>query len=98
MKISSKLHLIVGLIMLFGLPSVFAYTEPTTFGSVAESLTKGVGVLTAVMHFVCFIMASVFFVMSFSMYRAHRFTPKFVPLDRPIMYLVFAIIMLAIPF
>jgi hypothetical protein len=97
LKIAS---LIFGLVTLFGLlalQSVFAYSEPTTFGSVAESLTVDANILKAFMHFVCFIMASVFFVMAFSMYRAHRFNPKLVPLDRPIMYLVFALLMVALP-
>lgn len=78
--------------------NAFAYTEPVTFGSMATELTVGVGVFTKIMHFVCFVMGLIFVIMAVSLFRANRTNPKYVPLDRPILYLVISVVLFAIPF
>lgn len=75
-----------------------ANAEALTFGSMANDLTIGVGVFTKIIHLVCFIMSLVFVVMAASLFRAHRTNPKYVPLDRPILYVVIAFILFGIPF
>ena len=72
--------------------------EPLSIASIAGNLIYGTNLLTRFMHFVCIIMGAGFFIMAFMQYRAHRDNPKFVPLGRPIMYIVLSLILFAIPF
>lgn len=78
--------------------NAYAAEPQSSIGSVAENLVVGAGALTHFLHFVCVVAGLSLIVLSFSLYRAHRFNPKYVPLDKPIMYLVFGIILIAVPF
>jgi hypothetical protein len=69
-----------------------------SLGSIAESLTIGVDSVTRLMHFVSIVMGCVLFIMAFSLFRAHRTNPKFIPLERPVIYVFLAIILMFLPF
>lgn len=72
--------------------------EPPSIATIAGNITFGSNLLSRFMHFVCMVMGAGFFIMAFMQYRAHRDNPKFVPLGRPIMYLVLALVLFSIPF
>lgn len=84
-------------ILLSRLDSVFAAEQPS-LGSVAESLIIGTDAVTRLLHVVSIVMGCFLFIMAFSLIRAHRSNPKFIPLERPIIYMVLAVVLMAIPF
>lgn len=69
-----------------------------TIGSVAETLISGTGIVTRILMAVCMVLGVGMLIVSFSTYRVHRSNPKFVPLDRPIMYLILGLVIFIIPF
>lgn len=91
-------YLIAGFILLLWGQIAFAVDAHTSIASMAENLVFGAGVMTKFLHFICIVVGVGMIVMMVSTYKAHRSNPKFVPLDRPIMYLTFAIILISIPF
>lgn len=98
MKQRRYIQFSVSLLLVYFLNISSACAGSVTFGSMANDLTLGVGVFTKIAHLVCFIMSLVFVIMSFSLFKANRTNPKYVPLDRPVLYLVIAFILSAIPF
>lgn len=78
-------------------PSCFAETIPT-IGALAENMIAGSSAITRLAVAACVVMGVGFIVASIAMYKTHRDNPKFVPLDRPIMFLIFGIIALSIPY
>jgi hypothetical protein len=84
-------------IFLLALDSVFA-TEELSLGSIADSLTIGTHAVTRLMHFVSIVVGCFLFIMAFSLFRAHRWNPKFVPLERPIIYVFLGVILVTLPF
>ena len=76
---------------------LFAANEPT-IASIAEKLISGISVLTRFMMVVCMAVGVGFVIVSITTYKAHRANPKFVPLDRPVMYLVLGVVIFAVPF
>jgi len=85
------------LIFLLMLDSTFASDKPS-LGSIADSLTIGTHVVTRLMHFVSIVVGCFLFIMAFSLFRAHRSNPKFVPLERPIIYMFLGLILVVLPF
>ncbi len=72
--------------------------EYASLGSIAETLISGTDAVTKLMHFISITMGVALFIMAISLYKAHRFNPKFVPLERPIIYVLLGIILVALPF
>jgi preprotein translocase subunit SecG len=72
--------------------------QSTTIGSIAENMIAGTGVITRLMVVLCMVVGIGFMIISIHMYRQHRANPKFVPLDRPVMYLVLGLLVFGIPF
>ncbi len=69
-----------------------------TIASVSNVLFEGVDIVTRFMHVICIVVGAMLLVMSITFYAAHRHNPKYVPLDRPVAYLVLALIIMSIPF
>lgn len=91
------IHWTIFTIGLLGSPICFSDETPT-LGSIAEMLTEGTGVITRFVVAVCFALGIGLMIVSIHMYRQHRHNPKFVPLDRVVMYLVLGVLVLGIPF
>ncbi len=90
---------ILVVLLLVGLVSSSYASEPSpTFGSIAENLIAGTSVVTRLVHFICIVVGLGFLGMAVAQYKAHRFNPKFVPLERPIMYAVLGIVLISLPF
>ena len=85
------------LMFLLILDSAFA-TEKPTLGSIADSLVVGTDAVTRLLHFASIVVGCFLFIMAVSLFRAHRSNPKFIPLERPIIYLFLGIILVALPF
>lgn len=73
-------------------------TETPSFASIAESLMIGTDVVTRLLHFSSIAIGCFLFIMAFSLIRAHRSNPKFIPLDRPIIYMALGVMLIALPF
>ncbi len=72
--------------------------EKLTLGSIADSLVIGTDAVTRLLHFVSIAVGCFLFIMAFSLFRANRLNPKFVPLERPIIYVFLGVILVALPF
>jgi hypothetical protein len=70
----------------------------TSFGSIAEDLMVSVDVITHIAHVAAVMVGIFLFLMAFSLFKAHRFNPKFVPLEKPILYAVLGCVAVTIPF
>lgn len=68
-----------------------------TIGSVAERLFVESSVVTGFAHLLCIIVGVILIGSAVALYKAHRFNPKFVPLERPIIYSLLGLILIAIP-
>lgn len=86
---------------LFPLLTIFtntAFAKVSNVGEVAETLISGTDVLTQIMLAVAFILGLGFMLFALGLYRTHRINPKFVPLDRPVLYFILGIVLCCIPF
>lgn len=87
-----------GLLLLGLFSAPFCLAATPTIGDLAERMIAGTDVVTRLMMAVCIAVGIGFMILSVSMYKTHRTNPKFVPLDRPVMYLILGVVVLAIPF
>lgn len=87
-------------LILFGvlLSSLCFGSDVPTIGSIADKLTIGTDLLTRFMVAVCIVMGVGLIITGLTLYKAHRNNPKFVPLDRPVMYAVLGLLVILIPF
>ena len=69
-----------------------------TIGSIAESLSMDVHSLTRLAHFICIVMGIILFSMAIAFYKNHKDNPKFMPLDKIILYIVLGLFAFSIPF
>ncbi len=88
---------ILGLIPFLGAETVLA-AETRTVGDVADKLIVGTDFLTHFMHFACIIVGIILLIMALSFYKAHRDNPKFIPIERPIIYFFLGLILIALPY
>jgi len=72
--------------------------EVPTFGDVAHVLIGGTDLLTRFVLAGALILGVGFIIFAISTYRQHRMTPKLVPLDRPILYLVLGLSLCCLPY
>lgn len=72
--------------------------EPNTFGNIARKLIVGTDILTRFFHFICIMIGIGLCVMSVSLYKMHQQNPKFMPLDRPIIYFFLGLVAISLPF
>jgi len=89
---------IVIIICLLRTELAFAIPKHPTVGEIAKDLMVGAGVVTQIMHVVCIGLGVLLCILSIFFYKAHRENPKFVPLDRPILYLILGLVLIAVPF
>ncbi len=72
--------------------------EKLNLGDVANSLIVGTDFVTRLLHIASIATGAFLFIMAFSLLRSHRTNPKFIPLDRPIIYMCLGVILIALPF
>jgi len=85
--------------LLFGLlPSIVFASEKSSVGSIALDLMGPANMITKLVHLVCIIVGFILLFVAFSQFKANRFNAKFIPLERPIIITVLAVILIGIPF
>ena len=72
--------------------------ELEDIGQIADNLLPTAETLIHVAHWLCIIVGFCLLVTAISFYKAHRFNPKFVPLERPIIIAFLGIVLIALPF
>lgn len=73
-------------------------TDVPNLGQVAEVLINGTDFVTRLLIVACFVIGIGLVIVGILMYQSHRRNPKFVPLDRVIMYVILGLLVLGIPF
>lgn len=91
---------IVALTMLLsvGFSEIVWANTGLTAGEIAEKLLFGGSLVATFMHAVSVVMGVTLMIMAGAFYKAHRDNPKFVPIERPIIYLFLGLILLALPY
>jgi hypothetical protein len=69
-----------------------------SIGQLASDLLPAAEVLTRLIHWLCIVVGVCLLVTAISFYQAHRFNPKFMPLERPIIIALLGIVLIALPF
>lgn len=91
------LKVVLSFFLFFFTNAVFA-AKGDSFGSLARDFMGPADTITKLVHLVCIIVGIILLFMSISMFKASRFNPKFVPLERPIIIAILGIFLLALPF
>jgi len=94
---TKKIHLFLGIVLVLMAGVVFA-EERHTFGDIARKLIVGTDILTRFFHFICVMVGIGLCVMTVSLYKMHQQNPKFMPLDRPILYFILGLVLISLPF
>jgi hypothetical protein len=87
----------LSIVLMLSVGAVFAEEYPT-FGDIAKTLLAGTDILTRFFHFICIMVGIGLCVMSVSLYKLHQQNPKFIPLDRPVLYFVLGLVLISLPF
>ena len=100
MKLHRIFRILSILILLASPKLTFAISaaDTTSIGQVAEHLTFGTHLITQLMHVVSFCIGAALLVMGLLYVKAHRENPKFMPLDKVVLYIVCGVILLSLPF
>jgi hypothetical protein len=54
--------------------------------------------VTRFVHFVCIVVGVSLFIMAFALLKTHRSNPKFIPLERPIIYMILGLVLVVLPY
>jgi len=84
-------------LVLVTLENAFA-ADQHTLGSVADFLLDRSDIVTRLVHLASIVIGCFLFIMAFSLIRMHRSNPKFIPLERPIIYMVLGLVLIILPF
>src|SRR5437868_1588600 len=69
-----------------------------TIGEIAGNLIEGSSFITRLMVAACVALGSALIFTSLLMYKKHRENPKFIPLDRPVVYFFLGVLAVSLPF
>lgn len=86
------------LLLVFSAELIALPQKPTSLGEIAEHLTFGTHIVTQLVHLVCFIVGASLLMMGILFFKANRENPKFMPLDKVILYLFCGVILISLPF
>lgn len=95
------IRLVTYISFLFSAGMQLAYAdEPNgpSLGQMADSALGPLGVMINLMYKVCYIIGAGLIVSGAVQYKAYRDNPSQVPLSRPILLVVFGLILIALPF
>jgi hypothetical protein len=67
-------------------------------GQIANDLIPTADVVIRVAHWLCILVGFCLLATAVSFYKAHRFNPKFMPLERPIIIAFLGIVLIVLPF
>ena len=70
----------------------------SSIGQVAERLITSSDFVTKLMLFVCITLGVIFLILAIGLYKGHRHNPKFVPLDKVVLYAILGLVLMSIPF
>ncbi len=70
----------------------------TSIENVAHTMINGVDIVVHALHAVSVLIGIVLWVMAIGLWRAHRYNPKYVPLDKPLIYILLGFILIGVPF
>lgn len=84
-------------LLLFCSGTVSAKEERISIENIADILYGGVDWATHFIHIICVVIGLMLLIMAISFYKMHRQNPKYVPLDRPVAYLILGLILMSIP-
>ena len=79
-------------------PLYAAKPETPTVGEIAAKLMIGTDVVTKLFLVACLVIGALLVITAITHFRNHYLNPKFVPLDRPIIYLILGLALFSIPF
>lgn len=85
------------LFLLAFLPSI-VFAADVSLGQLSTSLMGPVSVLADLMYKICYVLGAMFLLGSVLQYKNHRDNPSQVPISRPILLLVFGLILIGFPF
>lgn len=74
-----------------------AYAEQS-LATIANNLTSGASIISNLMISGCIVVGITLIALAGVHYKAHRHSPKMIPLTKPILYIVLGLILFAIPF
>jgi hypothetical protein len=66
--------------------------------NIANTLVDGVDLVTHFAHAASIIVGVVLLVMAVTLFKAHRYNPKYVPLEKPIVYVLLGAVLVSLPF
>ncbi len=69
----------------------------SSFGQMAEKLTFSVTTLAHIMLGACVVVGVFLIILAVGFYREHRNNPKFVPLDKVVMYFILGLLLFSVP-
>lgn len=93
-----KFALLVCTITVYSIFSIAFGTEEHSIPTVGERLMSFTDVLTRLMLVACFVVGVGFIFVAILQYQTHRRNPKFVPLDKPVWYLILGLLLIGIIF
>jgi len=67
-------------------------------GQIINDLMPTADVAIHVVHWLCILVGFCLLVTAISFYKAHRFNPKFMPLEKPIIIAFLGIVLIVLPF
>ena len=78
--------------------TVFAAEDTISMGGVVGNIHSGATIIARLMWAACIIVGIALSITALTQFQAHRRNPKLVPLTTPAVYLILALLTLAIPF
>lgn len=75
-----------------------SYDDVPTIADMANQLIIGTDTVTKLVLAACFVVGGILVVSAIGQFRSHYFSPKMVPLDRPIIYLLLGMALFFVPF
>ena len=66
--------------------------------NIANAAVEGVGLVTHLAHAASLAVGFTLVVMALALFKAHRYNPKYVPLDKPVVYLLLGAVLVGLPF
>lgn len=88
------------LFLLLWVSPLFAAAKPEvpTIGEIAGKLIIGTDFVTKLVLVACIVVGVILVISAIGQFRSHYYSPKMVPLDRPIIYLILGISLFFVPF
>jgi hypothetical protein len=97
-KNQSKQHYKSSIMLVFLGLTLNGSVHAESIENIANNLIYGADIVTKSFHAICIIVGVLLWIIAGSLYKAHRQNPKYVPLDRPVVYVILGFVLILIPF